>query len=96
MVTGAPSRGAVSPAQNGSNAKGSGSAQGPRFLDVEGLAGWLGIEVVFVRRLVAERRIPFVKIGRLVRFDPEEVAAWIDGQRVPPEVRSSRRVNRRS
>ena len=45
----------------------------------------MGIDVVFVRRLVAERRIPFVKIGRLVRFDPEEIAAWIDGQRVPTE-----------
>ena len=96
MATGALSKEAVSPAQNGSNAKGSGSAQGPRLLDVEGLAGWLGIEVVFVRRLVAERRIPFVKIGRLVRFDPDEVAAWIDGQRVPAEARRSRRVNWRS
>ncbi|MGO8873191.1 MAG: helix-turn-helix domain-containing protein [Acidimicrobiales bacterium] len=66
------------------------AAQRVRFLDVEGLAGWLGVEVVFVRRLVAERRIPFVKIGRFVRFDPEEIAAWIDGQRVPTEGRSHR------
>ena len=96
MPTGALSREAVSPPQNGSNPKASRSAPGPRFLDVEGLAGWLGIEVVFVRRLVAERRIPFVKIGRLVRFDPEEIAAWIDGQRVPTEGRTSRRMNWRN
>ena len=83
MATGALSREAISPPQKGSNAKRIASAHGPRFLDVDELAGWLGIEVVFVRRLVAERRIPFVKIGRLVRFDPEEIAAWIDGQRVP-------------
>jgi len=96
MATGALSGEAVSPPQNGSNAKTSGPAPGPRFLEVEGLAGWLGIEVVFVRRLVAERRIPFVKIGRLVRFDPEEIAAWIDGRRVPSEGRTSRRMNWRN
>jgi excisionase family DNA binding protein len=61
-----------------------------RFLNVEELAGWLGVEVGFVRRLIAERRIPFVKIGRFVRFDPEEIAAWIDSQRVPMEGRSRR------
>jgi excisionase family DNA binding protein len=40
------------------------------------------VEVVFVRRLVAERRIPFLKIGKYVRFDSDEVALWIDAQRV--------------
>jgi excisionase family DNA binding protein len=53
------------------------------------VAEWLGVEVVFVRRLVAERRIPFVKIGKFVRFDPAEVLTWIDGQRVKPVQRSS-------
>jgi excisionase family DNA binding protein len=48
----------------------------------EALATWLGVEIVFVRRLVAERRIPFLKIGKFVRFDPPEVARWIDDQRV--------------
>jgi excisionase family DNA binding protein len=54
------------------------------------VAEWLGVEVVFVRRLVAERRIPFLKIGKFVRFDPAEVSAWIDGQRVKPVQRNSR------
>jgi hypothetical protein len=31
------------------------------LIDCEALATWLGVEVVFVRRLVAERRIPPVK-----------------------------------
>ena len=65
------------------------------FVNVDELAGWLGIEVVFVRRLIAERRIPFVKIGRLVRFDPEEITAWIDGRRVPAEEQRSQRMNSR-
>ena len=44
------------------------------LIDVDELAKWLGVEVVFVRRLVAERRIPFLKIGKFVRFDPGEVS----------------------
>jgi excisionase family DNA binding protein len=52
------------------------------LIDIEALATWLGVEIVFVRRLVAERRIPFLKIGKFVCFDPPEVARWIDDQRV--------------
>jgi excisionase family DNA binding protein len=52
------------------------------LIDIAALATWLGVEIVFVRRLIAERRIPFLKIGKFVRFDPDEVARWIDEQRV--------------
>ena len=64
---------------------------GSPLLDVEELAQWLGVEQGFVRRLIAERRIPFVKIGKFVRFDPDEITAWIDGRRVGMEASSSRR-----
>jgi excisionase family DNA binding protein len=51
---------------------------------VGGRAGRLGVKVRHVRRLVADRRIPFVKWGHLLRFDPAEIEAWIDGSRRPP------------
>ena len=41
------------------------------------VAEWLGVTVRHVRRLVQERRIPFIKWGNLLRFDPDEVEAWI-------------------
>jgi excisionase family DNA binding protein len=64
------------------------------LIDTEELATWLGVETVFVRRLVAERRVPFLKIGKFVRFDPKEVATWIDNQRVGVyEERSVRNVS---
>ena len=66
-----------------------------RLLDVECVAQWLGVEIAFVRRLVAERRIPFVKLGKYVRFDPDEVAGWLDAQRVGVERLSQRRRNMR-
>jgi excisionase family DNA binding protein len=43
----------------------------------------LGVNERHVRRLVAERRIPFVKWGHLLRFDPIELEAWIEAARRP-------------
>jgi len=51
--------------------------------DVEAVARRLGVQVRHVRRLVAERRIPFIKWGHLLRFDPGEIEAWLDGARRP-------------
>ena len=57
----------------------------PRLLDITGLAEHLGVPVRHIRRLVAERRVPFVKWGHLIRFDPAEIARWLNGARVPPK-----------
>lgn len=55
----------------------------PQLLTIEQLAERLGITVRHVRRLVAERRVPIVKVGRLVRFDAGEIARWLDSRRRP-------------
>ena len=52
------------------------------LLDVAQLAAQLGVRERFVRRLIAERRVPFCKIGKFIRFDPYEIEEWIDAQRV--------------
>lgn len=52
------------------------------LLDIDELADRLGVTERFVRRLVEERRIPFLKIGKFVRFDPDDVERWINNQRV--------------
>jgi excisionase family DNA binding protein len=52
------------------------------IVDVTGLADELGVNVSFVRRLVWERRIPYFKIGKLIRFDLAEVHDWLDQRRV--------------
>lgn len=57
------------------------TGRGP-LLDVDGVARALGITPRHVRRLVAERRIPFFKVGRFVRFDPGELDLWLEQQRV--------------
>ncbi len=61
-----------------------------RLLDITGIAGHLGVNVRHIRRLVAERRIPFIKWGHLIRFDPVEIAEWLEAARVPgPDDRAS-------
>ena len=42
----------------------------PTLLDIDQLAEHLGTSHRPIRRLIAERRIPYVKVGRLIRFDP--------------------------
>jgi excisionase family DNA binding protein len=70
------------PGSRHSHQRRSGAGARPELIDAEALATWLGVEIIFVRRLVSERRITFLKIGKYVRFDPDEVARWVDDQRV--------------
>jgi excisionase family DNA binding protein len=55
----------------------------PRLLSIEQLAEHLGVTERHVRRLVAEKRVPYLKWRRFVRFDPAEIAAWLDNARQP-------------
>lgn len=53
--------------------------------DVEAVARRLGVQVRHIRRLVSERRIPYLKWGHLLRFDPAEIERWLDGARRPSQ-----------
>lgn len=58
----------------------------PKLLDIAAVADHLGVNHRHIRRLVAERRIPYIKWGHLLRFDPDEVEAWLEGARRPPRA----------
>ena len=73
---------------NNSERKAVASQRSP-LLDSDDVAEVLGITPRHVRRLVAERRIPFVKVGRFVRFDSGELDIWLDQQRVDVVRRGS-------
>lgn len=47
-------------------------------LDVREAALYVNITERMVRSLVFQRRIPFTKIGRLVRFRPDDLDAWLE------------------
>jgi len=55
-----------------------------RLLTVEAAAERMSTSVRFVRRLIAERRIAFVKLGRHVRIAESDITAFIDAGRVTP------------
>lgn len=52
------------------------------MLGINELAERLGTTERFVRRLVCERRIPFHKVGKFVRFDQDDVDEWLAEARV--------------
>jgi excisionase family DNA binding protein len=58
------------------------------LLTGEEVAAWLKTTPRFVRRLVAERRIEYVKVGRSVRFSPDAVTAYVERNKVVPLSRA--------
>ncbi len=55
-----------------------------RLLGADEAAGLLGLKVTTIRRMIFERRIPTVKIGRSVRIPIEAINRIIsDGWREP-------------
>lgn len=55
-----------------------------KYLTVEEAADYLNTSVRFVRRLIAERRIPFHKIGSHVRIAPVDLESFAQAGRVEP------------
>ena len=55
-----------------------------RLLTLEDAADLLGTGVRFTRRLIAERRIEFVKVGRHVRIPLQALRDYVDAATVHP------------
>lgn len=53
-----------------------------RLLSVDQSAERLGTTVRFVRRLIAERRIPFYRVGRHIRIADSDLTAFLAAGRV--------------
>ena len=62
-----------------------------RLLTVEEAAERLGTGVRFIRRLITERRIRYVKLGKHVRIADSVLTAYVEERTVEP-VRSNRRT----
>jgi excisionase family DNA binding protein len=53
-----------------------------KLLTVEQAAERLGTPVRFVRRLIAERRIAYVKVGRHVRIGEADLSSFVAAGRI--------------
>ncbi len=63
-----------------------------KYLTAEEVANMTGLSVETLAQWRSQRRaIPYLKIGRVVRYDPADVQAYLEGCRVsvsaPPERR---------
>ncbi|MGW1606252.1 excisionase family DNA-binding protein [Streptomyces eurythermus] len=65
-----------------------------RLLTVGEAAEQLGTGERFVRRLIAERRIRYVKLGRPVRIPESAVTEYIEARTVEPVRRARLRYGR--
>ena len=53
------------------------------LIDVEDAATRLGTSKRHIRHLVTTRRIPFTRVGRLIRFRTTDLDRWLDEHAVP-------------
>ena len=64
-----------------------------QLLSVEAAAERLDTKPRFIRRLIAERRIEFVHVGRHVRISESALAEFIEAGKVPPLTAANMRLN---
>lgn len=64
--------------------KTAGARSPEQLLSVGAAAERLDTTVRFIRRLIAERRIEFVRVGRHVRISETALADFIETGKVPP------------
>jgi excisionase family DNA binding protein len=55
-----------------------------KYLTVDDAADYLSTSVRFIRRLIAERRIAFHRVGRHVRLSVADLDAFVAAGRVDP------------
>ena len=56
----------------------------PRLMGIDQAAAYLGLSPHTVYKFVSQRKIPHVKIGKLVKFDLALLDAWINKRTVMP------------
>ncbi len=69
------------------------SKSGQGLLTVQEASHYLGISVSTLYGWVYQRRIPFVKVGRALRFDPRDLEAFVEAHKQHPWQESSRSVS---
>ena len=57
-----------------------------RLVGIQIIADYLDVAPDTVYTMVSQRRIPFVRVGRLLKFDPRAIDTWIAANSVMPMV----------
>jgi excisionase family DNA binding protein len=59
-----------------------------QLITADGAAERLGVKASWVLREARAGRIPHIRMGRYVRFDPDELAAWCRSRQRGPVQRT--------
>jgi excisionase family DNA binding protein len=59
---------------------------GDGWMSTDQVCRWLQIKSDYLYHLVADDKIPYVKLGRLLRFRRSELEQWIDGLRTTKDA----------
>jgi excisionase family DNA binding protein len=52
------------------------------LLDVKGASELLGISIFTIHKWLGQGKIPSVRLGRRVLFDPQDLEKWVEGNKV--------------
>ena len=64
-----------------------------RPLDIRTAAAVLGVKVRYLRQLVTDGRIRYIKMGHLLRFRPDDLHAFLDSLVVEPSDTARERAH---
>ena len=59
------------------------------LLTIQEAAEFLNLKVSRMRTAVFKKEIPYIKLGRLVRFDPNDLIKWVEKQKEETKEDSS-------
>ena len=49
-----------------------------KYLNVKELSGLTGLKQSTIYQWVSQRKIPYIKLGKKILFDPDKINKWID------------------
>lgn len=55
-----------------------------RLLNITELAEYLSVKEASIRSWVYKKKIPFIKVGKLVRFKVEDIELWLQSTKEEP------------
>jgi len=55
-----------------------------RLMTIQELAEFTGLSIQTLYKMVHQRRIPYVKVGRCLRFDSRLIDDWLEAHTVMP------------
>ena len=56
----------------------------PKFLDANGIAEWLGVNVTTIYREIERGKLVAYKIGKAFKVKPEDLDAYLESKKVKP------------